>query len=137
MRRKILLVVLVALLVLALVVPAFAQNGAVVAPADCDQKGPGQFDSSGQGVATPSGNVNIICNAHEPGSNAAGSGGGPAIVADDEDLEGPPVFFETGTEKTGTETFVNASGNDDVEAHGVQTPSENVNVHGHLHPNGN
>jgi hypothetical protein len=132
MRRKILLVVLVALWVVALMVPAFAQNGAEVGSADCDQKGPDQFDSSGTGVVTPSGNINVQCNAHEPGNNAGGSSGGPAFVADDEDLEGgPPVFFETG----GT-TFTTAGGGEDLEAHGVETPSGNVNIQGHLHPEG-
>ena len=128
MKFKLLVVVLAALLVVALAVPAFAQQGADVGTANCEQGG--ENLGSGQGVKTPSGNINAHCNVHPAGGNPGGSGGGPAIVADDEDLQSPPLVVGLG----GPTEIRNNSACHSCEAHGVETPSNNTNTQLHFHP---
>ena len=136
MRRIMLIVVAVlveAMVLAALALPAFAQDGADVGPATCSQP-PGVERASGQGVITPSGNINIQCRALEPGSNKGGSGGGGAEVLSDEDATPPPLELVTG----GEDIFFGPVGDtEDAEAHLVETPSGNTIIQGHFHPNGN
>ena len=135
MRRIKLIVVavLVGAMVLALALPAFAQEGADVGTATCSQP-PGSELASGQGVVTPSENINVQCRAlAEPGSNAGGSGGGPAEVLSDEDVVPPPLELETG----GEDIFFSPAGNEDAQAQLVETPSGNLLIQGHSNPNGN
>jgi hypothetical protein len=130
-KRIILLVTVAALMAVMVALSAgsaFAQQGADVGTANCAQGG--EDLGSGQGVITPSGNINAHCNENPAGGNPGGSGGGPAIVADDEDLQEPPLIVGL----DGPREIRNNSACHSCEAHGVETPSNNTNTQLHLHP---
>jgi hypothetical protein len=103
MKRTIMCLVLTAILVLALAVPAFAQaehfesNGPILG--DC------------QGVVTPSGRENANCFINPEGGNKGGSGGGGA------DRVKVPVGLSETTDPEGQIVFT-PSGNQILNAHG-------------------